>query len=98
MFPPEITTIATLSTPIDEEEIQKAQGADALTQHLKGLKKEKGTVKLEHWSWRDKTLYFDNQIYVPQDTKLHQKLIAFYHEHPAHGHPGNFRTLALLKN
>jgi Integrase zinc binding domain len=57
-------------------------------------------VKREFIEQRDKEWgthwYHGQRMVVPEDPELHRNVLKMYHDHPAAGHPGITRTLALV--
>ena len=43
-------------------------------------------------------LYFRNKLYIPSNTELRRTIVKQFHDLPHAGHPGNFRTLASIRN
>ena len=52
---------------------------------------------LTDWTEEDGLIFYRNQCYVPADQELRRDLIKQYHDTPAAGHPGKFKTLELLR-
>lgn len=52
---------------------------------------------LQDWEEREGLLFFKDRCYVPMNEDLRRDLIRIYHEHPACGHGGKFKTLELIK-
>src|SRR6266576_5390791 len=74
---------------------------DEFTQSIKKSLTEKGIpplcTALSDWSLDDKLILFKGKVYIPPKTDLRRDIIKEYHELPTSGHPGFFKTLALLK-
>jgi len=45
---------------------------------------------------RDRSLYYRDRLYVPNDDKLKAELLRLYHETPAAGYPGRVKTYDLV--
>jgi hypothetical protein len=54
------------------------------------------TKGLEDWNLEEGLILRKGKIYVPQSLELHQEITRMYHESPATGHPGRWKTYELL--
>jgi hypothetical protein len=50
------------------------------------------------YSLRDSYLFFEDRLVVPDEGRLHVKLINYIHRQPAVGYPGYNRILELIKD
>jgi hypothetical protein len=50
------------------------------------------------YSLRDSYLFFEDRLVVPDEDRLHVKLIDHIHRQSAVGHPGRNRTLKLVRD
>jgi RNase H-like domain found in reverse transcriptase/Integrase zinc binding domain/Reverse transcriptase (RNA-dependent DNA polymerase) len=74
---------------------------DEFAQSIKKCLKDKGTpplrTALSDWTLDDELIQYKGKTYIPSDVDLRRDLIKEFHESPTSGHPGFFKTLALLK-
>jgi transposase InsO family protein len=54
------------------------------------------TKGLEDWNLEDGLILRQGRIYVPQSPELQKHITQTYHESPATGHPGHWKTYELL--
>jgi hypothetical protein len=54
------------------------------------------TKGLEDWNLEDGLILRQGRIYVPQSSELRKHITQTYHESPATGHPGRWKTYELL--
>ncbi|GLB42887.1 putative retrotransposable element tf2 155 kda protein type 1-like [Lyophyllum shimeji] len=52
---------------------------------------------LEDWKIEDGLLFFRDKCYVPADQELRRRIVERYHDSFAGGHPGQYKTLELIK-
>ena len=99
MFPTAKFIGGTLIQLVDNAEIKEAQEQDlfsrSLIANLRSSKKQ--TPIKPEWTLEEDLLQHFKRIYVPNDIKLRQKIISQFHDLPQFGHPGTFRTLALVR-
>ena len=55
------------------------------------------TSKLHDWVEEDGLLFFKNRCYVPPDAELRREITRRHHDSLPGGHPGNFKTLELIR-
>ena len=81
------------------EEIKEAQSNDTLGTKIRIPLKSKLHPTNPKWSLSDGLLYYRNLIYIPPDkqNKLRSKITRLVHDSPAYGHPGIYRTQAILQ-
>jgi len=74
---------------------------DEFAQSIKKCLTEKAIpplrTTLSDWTLDNELILFKGKAYIPPNTDLHRDIIKEYHESPTSGHPGFFKTLALLK-
>ena len=74
---------------------------DEFAQSIKKCLNEKGTpplrTALADWTLDDELILYKGKNYIPSDADLRRDIIREFHESPTSGHPGFFKTLALLK-
>ena len=51
---------------------------------------------LEDWNLEEGLILRKGKIYVPRNTELRRKITRMYHESPATGHPGRWKTYELI--
>jgi transposase InsO family protein len=54
------------------------------------------TKGLEDWNLEDGIILHRGHVYVPKDDSLRRDLVKLYHDHPATGHPGRWKTYELI--
>ena len=99
MFPLFKSINRTLVDSIDDKDIQQAQEADEFSRNLIAnlrTKAKNSPVKPE-WSYSGDLLRFHGKIYIPSNPDLRRKIISLHHDLPQFGHPGTFRTQALIR-
>ena len=70
---------------------------DAVAKAAEELWKSKGkSIRASEWSERDELLCFRDHIYVPNDPELHRRITSQHHDTKVAGHPGHWKTLALV--
>ena len=52
---------------------------------------------LSDWTNNDGIILFKNKVFVPNDRDIRRSIIAEMHESSVTGHPGQKKTLLLLK-
>ncbi|GLB45344.1 putative retrotransposable element tf2 155 kda protein type 1-like [Lyophyllum shimeji] len=52
---------------------------------------------LEDWKIEDRLLFFQDKCYVPANQELRRRIVERYHDSFAGGHPGQYKTLELVK-
>lgn len=52
---------------------------------------------LEDWQIDNGMLFFKEKCYVPADAELRRKIVQRYHKSKSTGHPGQYKTLELVK-
>ena len=61
--------------------------------------KELGTsrsLRGEEWLEEDGLILYHNKVYIPLDPKLRHDIVKAHHDTPLIGHPGRWRTTALI--
>ena len=53
-------------------------------------------VRGREWSEEQGLVLFRGKVYVPKDDELRRRLLEAYHDAPAAGHPGRWKTLELV--
>jgi hypothetical protein len=77
-----------------QENIKEGLHKDPTTLNIMNQVKEGKMRKF----WMDNGfLYFGEHIYVPKSSNLHKGILRESHDSPWVGHPGQWRTLALLE-
>ena len=66
---------------------------------LQGNKPRQIEKGLEDWNLQDRMLTYRGRIYIPKDNnmELRQNIVKQFHENPAYGHPGEWRTVELVQ-
>ena len=54
------------------------------------------TKGLQDWNLEDGIILHRGHIYVPKDADLRRDIVKRYHNHPAIGHPGRWKTYELI--
>uniref|UniRef100_A0A0W0FWU4 Reverse transcriptase-rnase h-integrase n=1 Tax=Moniliophthora roreri TaxID=221103 RepID=A0A0W0FWU4_MONRR len=52
---------------------------------------------LTDWKIEGDLLFFQNQVYVPNDIDLHRRIVQSIHETPGVGHPGQWNTIEQVQ-
>lgn len=52
---------------------------------------------LNDWRIDDGIVLYKDRCYVPPDQKLRRRIVQQYHDSPSTGHPGQFKTLELMR-
>ncbi|ESK90661.1 pro-pol protein [Moniliophthora roreri MCA 2997] len=52
---------------------------------------------LSDWKLEGDLLFFQDQVYVPNDTDLHRRIVQSIHETPGVGHPGQWNTVEQVQ-
>jgi len=53
-------------------------------------------IQLGQCKLRDRSLYYRDRLYVPNDDKLKAELLRLYYETPAASYPGRVKTYDLV--
>jgi len=51
----------------------------------------------QHWSVQDGLIFSRGRIYIPKDDTLRRDLVQLFHDLPAAGHPGRYKTYDLIR-
>jgi RNase H-like domain found in reverse transcriptase/Integrase zinc binding domain len=92
VLPPEMFVRLLTEHQLLQKEVEEAQEKyQAVLEEL--MKREFIEQRDEEWGthW-----YHGQRMVVPEDPELHRNVLKMYHDHPAAGHPGITRTLALV--
>ena len=54
------------------------------------------TKGIEEWNLEDGIILYRGHIYIPKDNNLRRDIVKMYHDHPAVGHPGRWKTYELI--
>ena len=54
------------------------------------------TKGLEDWNLEDGVILHRGHVYIPKDNDLRRDIVKQYHDHPATGHPGRWKTYELV--
>src|SRR5712672_4350417 len=94
---------ATQTEPHDtllRQQIKNAQSYDSeVSQALETILKNGNpslTKGLQDWNLQDRIILHRGHIYVPKDADLRCDIVKCYHNHPAIGHPGRWKTYELV--
>jgi transposase InsO family protein len=95
---------ATRPTPIDNisirQRIRNAQTYDSEVSTALETILHSGprslTKGLEDWNLEEGIILYRGHIYVPKDNLLRRDIVKMYHDHPATGHPGRWKTYELI--
>ena len=94
---------ATQTEPHDtllRQRIKNAQSYDPeVSQALETILKNGDpslTKGLQDWNLQDGIILHRGHIYVPKDADLRRDIVKRYHNHPAIGHPGRWKTYELV--
>ena len=52
---------------------------------------------LSDWQHKNGIVFYKDKCYVPNDIRLRQEIVKWYHNLPPMGHPGHLKTLELLQ-
>src|SRR5258705_13480909 len=80
-----------IRTAIEENKL-----ALEIIEALKTGQKTHKLVPLGECQFKDKLVYINGLLYVPEDPTLQLKILKSCHEHPAAGHPGRAATYELV--
>ena len=80
--------------------IRKAYGKDQQILNIKNaldkrIKKIKG-VALGLWEWKNRHLWYEGKIWIPEDEGLRTTIISRCHDNPLAGHGGIAKTTELI--
>ena len=78
-------------------ELRKAQEEDPTALQIITMVQKNSTLLPKQWSLRGEILYHQDRIYVPLNNELRRRIVQQIHDSPSLGHPGVFRTQALLQ-
>ena len=82
------------------EGLEKASREDTQFQEIRKAlqtnQKELQGVALGLCQWKDNLLWYNNQIWVPNEEKIHTEIIRQHHDIPQAGHGGTAKTTELL--
>src|SRR5205807_6922180 len=83
-----------------EEELEKGSDKDERIQKIKKAldekEKEMKGVALGMCQWRDKKLWYQGKVWVPEDDKIRTAIIYRHHDQPSAGHGGTAKTTELI--
>ena len=79
------------------ETTDKDPFAKYIVQALQQKKPSPHAKSMQDWTYTNGTLYFRGKTYVPDKIELRRRILNTFHDLPTAGHPGNFRTLASLR-
>ena len=82
---------------VQPDELQKAQEEDPTALQIITMVQRNSTLLPKQWSLRGEILYHQDRIYVPINNELRRRIVQQIHDSPSLGHPGVFRTQALLQ-
>ena len=71
--------------------------AKYIIQALQQKKPAPHTKSMVDWTYTNGTLYFRGKTYIPDKVELRRQILNTFHDLPTAGHPGNFQTLASLR-
>ena len=86
--------------PILEQELKdKKQLDEQVTMALNGIKEHplKRHNEIPEWETENEIIIHRGKIYVPKNVETRKKVIRMYHDSPMVGHPGEMKTLELVK-
>src|SRR5437868_5269981 len=83
-----------------EEELEKESEKDEQIQGIKKAlddkEKEMKGVALGMCQWKDKKLWYQGKVWVPEDEKIRTAIIYRHHDQPSAGHGGTAKTTELI--
>lgn len=95
---PSLTTIKTVTIqPVQEDTIIKAQQKDNTAQKIMELLKTKHQALDKEWTMENNILCFRKRTFIPEGQQLRNSLVRQIHDAPSYGHPGIYRTQAILQ-
>ena len=70
---------------------------ELVAQAVKAMRGSKTkSLRSAEWSESEGLVYFRGQIYVPQTSDLHRRIVSLCHDTQITGHAGRFKTLELV--
>ena len=79
-----------------EQESEKDNQIQRIRKALNDKEKEMKGVALGMCQWKDKKLWYQGKVWVPEDEKIRTAIIYRHHDQPSAGHGGTAKTTELI--